>query len=355
MKISSLYRYGGIFLGVNTWMILRLYNTSWRHTVFQLYDSWIFPMIRKVYSFTLYQLPFPVMYFFVFVCLVIVGIFLKNVIQKKLTYYDSILKVANGLGYAYFLFYFLWGFQYFRPSMVDLLHLDAVTMDSTALKKEFSTASTKIKDLREKLSQDTLPLKDLGSYDENFLAIAENQKTILTQWRWFATEKAHIRMLYPKGVLLRFSTAGFYWPFIGEGQIDGGLHPLQWPFTAAHELAHANGITDEGECNFIGFLTCIKSQNLAIQYSGWLGYWRYVYFEMIKNKVSVHEEMANLPLGVLNDLKDIRKYLLQYPDILPQLRDVIYESYLKNNHVTSGLQSYNQIIDLKIRYDQNFQ
>lgn len=60
--------------------------------------------------------------------------------------------------------------------MVDLLHLDAVTMDSTALKKEFSTASTKIKDLREKLSQDTLPLKDLGSYDENFLAIAENQK-----------------------------------------------------------------------------------------------------------------------------------------------------------------------------------
>ena len=84
------------------------------------------------------------------------------------------------------------------------------------------------------------------------------------------------RKLLPKGVFLRFSSAGLYWPFVGEGNIDGGLHALQQPFTMAHEITHGYGITNEGICNFIAYLACQKSSDPFIKYAGLVAYWRYL-------------------------------------------------------------------------------
>ena len=74
----------------------------------------------------------------------------------------------------------------------------------------------------------------------------------------------------PNGILLRFNSSGVYFPFTGEGHVDNGLHPVSKPFTIAHELGHGYGFGSEDVCNFLGFLACVRSDNPAIRYAGYL-------------------------------------------------------------------------------------
>jgi len=122
---------------------------------------------------------------------------------------------------------------------------------------------------------------------------------------------------------LRFGTAGLYWPFVGEGNIDSGLHELQQPFTMAHELAHGYGITNEGVCNFIAYLACQNAENDFIRYSGLVTYWRYA--------AIAYQGFENLD---------------KYPDIMPTFRNFAYDKYLKSQGISEGLASYSQIIML---------
>ncbi|MEL6926376.1 MAG: DUF3810 family protein, partial [Bacteroidota bacterium] len=155
------------------------------------------------------------------------------------------------------------------------------------------------------------------------------------------------RQLQPKGILLRFSTAGVYLPWTGECHIDAGLHPLQKPFVMAHELAHGYGFTDEGSCNFLAFLACIQSDHTFVKYSGYLNYWRYLagaYRSYYPEEYTGFRE--NLPKGVQNDLNEINAYMARYPDWIPELRYVAYETYLKAQGIDEGMENYNRVIML---------
>ena len=80
--------------------------------------------------------------------------------------------------------------------------------------------------------------------------------------------------LYPKGILLRSSTSGIY-RFSLEKHINGGLHPIQKPFTQL-----VKKMVVKKTLVIFSFLACIHSDNKAIQYAGYLSYWRYVYSEL---------------------------------------------------------------------------
>jgi hypothetical protein len=159
--------------------------------------------------------------------------------------------------------------------------------------------------------------------------------------------------LQPAGSLLRLKTAGVYFPFVFEGHIDKGLHHIEKPYVMAHEMAHAHAFTDEGVCNFIGFMTCINADNPFIQYSGWLEYQGYLYRALRRNfPEKLKEEAYKLPRVVLTDLRDIRERLDKYPSIAPQLRDLFYNNFLKAQGVHAGIKSYAQITRLAYSYKE---
>src|SRR5690606_10755435 len=154
--------------------------------------------------------------------------------------------------------------------------------------------------------------------------------------------RVRVRQPWPKGILMRWSTAGIYIPQVAEGHIDRGLAAVQKPFTMAHEMAHGYGVTDEGACNFIAWLACRQSPDPAIRYSGALLYWRYVASEMPRE--AVDQALQKLPPVVERSLRVIRDNNRRYPDILPRLRDLIYGTYLRGHGVQGGLRSYHYVV-----------
>ncbi|RQH28738.1 DUF3810 family protein, partial [Okeania hirsuta] len=74
-----------------------------------------------------------------------------------------------------------------------------------------------------------------------------------------ASSNARAYKIYPKGIFMRFSSSGLYFPFTGQGQVDAGLHPLQWPYVMTHEMGHAYGFGDEGLA-LLGYVACASAE-----------------------------------------------------------------------------------------------
>jgi hypothetical protein len=52
-------------------------------------------------------------------------------------------------------------------------------------------------------------------------------------------------------------------PFFLETLVAGDLLPFERPFVIAHEWSHLAGFANEGEANFLGWLTCMKGSEDA--------------------------------------------------------------------------------------------
>ena len=59
-----------------------------------------------------------------------------------------------------------------------------------------------------------------------------------------------------------------------------------------HELAHIRGYIYEDEANFIAFLACVESDDVAFQYSGYLSVLNYVANDLYKTRLADPESYA---------------------------------------------------------------
>lgn len=75
-------------------------------------------------------------------------------------------------------------------------------------------------------------------------------------------------------------TLGIYFPFTMEANYNQYISNAYKASTIAHELSHLKGYIYEDEANFIAFMACTESDDLAIQYSGYLSVLGYVDFDV---------------------------------------------------------------------------
>lgn len=75
-------------------------------------------------------------------------------------------------------------------------------------------------------------------------------------------------------------TLGIYFPFTMEANYNQYISNAYKASTIAHELSHLKGYIYEDEANFIAFMACTESDDLSVQYSGYLSVLGYVDFDV---------------------------------------------------------------------------
>lgn len=131
-------------------------------------------------------------------------------------------------------------------------------------------------------------------------------------------------------------------PFFLETLVASGPLPIERPFVIAHEWSHLAGFADEGEANFIGWLTAVRS-GPAAQYSGWL--FLYAQLSGSLDRTAREESRQRLQQGPREDLRAIaERYRAQ---VRPQVSAAgwqVYDRYLKANRVEAGVASYAEVV-----------
>jgi hypothetical protein len=305
-----------------------------------------FSLIRKLYGFTLYYLPFAAIYLVLPLFLWVCYMAWKNkwiLVGLKVRYLVYFVFIFL---FIYCWFYLSWGVLYKAPSLSQRLSLVEENLDSNYLLAELRWVEEKLLETRNKIWKDeSLSLPESTAPEHLDLMLQKSVAFTLREWHIHSFENVRIRPLYPAGSLLVFSTAGIYLPFSGEGHYDPGLAHFHAPFVMAHELGHANGITGEADCNFVAMITCLNSNDPYIQYSGLLTYWRYLNADLKKSaRYSYYQHMFFRPIAIRRDLEVLYGALDRFPEIMPMVRDVIYDSYLKANGIKDGLTNYDRIL-----------
>ena len=325
----------------------------------QFFYGGIFQVLRFVYDYTLGLLPIPVMYIFILLILysifLIINSFRKTEKKGFGRFGKPVLILLNTLSILVICFYWFWGFNYNRQSIEKTHGLSYSDIDTVDLKNQYDQTLIKLKELKLQFNKEE-KIKDIT---ENPVRYENSCRASLTKeldaLNYHTNGRVRIRRLRPKGALLRISTAGVYWPFVFEGHIDPGLHPMTWPFTMTHEMGHGYGFTDEGTCNFLGWLGCTNNEDPFIQYSAWIGYLRYV-LSNLRGAVSddSYRKIYNeLPDFVTEDLAEIRESARRYPDVMPAIRDVFYHNYLKTHGVEGGLVNYSKVVKLVYAWEKS--
>lgn len=261
---------------------------------------------------------------------------------------------ANFIGLIVSLFLGLWGYNYARIPLEEQLKLAVRPLSQEEMRAEGSRILEAVAQARAEIGPlDSFALdsailpKDLVPHLRSCL------ESELAKLGYPHQANFKLRALQPKGLGYGFNASGFYWPFTGEAHIESALHPLQQPFTIAHELAHGYGFGDEASCNFLAYLACKASPNAFIRYTGQLAYWRYIFSELKYSDYGYYRYLrAQIDRGVHQDLAAIYAQMGPYFEFVPGLHGIAYETYLQMQGVEEGLASYDRMILLVYAWEK---
>lgn len=307
------------------------------------YGRGLFPTIRMIQGFISDLCPVPVIYLLLLgLLIVLVWTFAKK--GKK----SGLWFVFSAVFCLAFTFILLWGFHYQRIPFEKEVGLEVRPLDEYAVENEFEIATSQVLESREAFGHPMdKPVSGFPAFKGLGQVLLPRVRSVVESWGYPVQGKVRARLLYPKGILLRFSSSGVYLPWTGEGHIDAGLYPLNWPFVIAHEMTHGYGMANEGVCNFIAYQVCISDPDPFIQYAGALYYWRYTAAEMYRFcPAEVENRIESLPRGIQLDLEAIRKNYDDYPDLIPQWKNLVYDSFLKSQGLKEGVLSYETVLVL---------
>lgn len=160
----------------------------------------------------------------------------------------------------------------------------------------------------------------------------------------------------PKGV--RFSTAlsamdftGFYFPFTGEANLNIDSPACYLPSTIAHEMAHQRGIASEQECNFIAIAVSLASGDPVYRYSGLLMGYVHLGNALYRADPDRWQVIRDtLPDTVVADLRQNSAYWAAFEGPVNDAASRVYDSFLKSNGESRGVQSYGTVVDMLMAY-----
>ncbi len=350
-RITSIFlRYWYVSLaGVS--LLLFYISPSQSVKIERIYANGVYPIFRMFWDFLFGWIPIPLIYLLLIIVLVSLFFQLRKIINNQ-AHWASVAKWGiKVISLSLVAFYWCWGFHYKRVKAWDGLQIPRVEIDSMMIRDEYLRVSDSLISLRNLLTED-----DVSRYpDRKLLAnLSAELKGDFEAMGIRVYGRPNVRMIYPRGVLLHISTAGVYLPWVSEGHVDAGLHPIVVPFTAIHELAHAYGQTDEDMCNFWALISGLNHADPFVRYSSYFSYWRYIRAALFQHRTLFDQTARNVPDSIAKDYKAIIAYAERYPDILPKLRDLFYDTYLKSHGVQDGLASYNKMVQRALEWKHHF-
>lgn len=306
-----------------------------------LYGDFLFPIIRFLLDYSLGLLPFAVIYILPIALVALV--WMKMSRTKGRVHRVRIL--VNTLGILLALFYLMWGFNYARPNLSERIGLGGGAIsDSLLFQFAHQTAKT-VNDLRTDQLFNEVPSDNILE-PELRRAVA----ICLSDYGIELTTRCRVRPVSPPGVLRKLGITGIYMPYTGEALLEKSHPQPEKIFVMAHELAHSFGVTDEGEANLVAYLSCIAHENPVIQYAGHLAMWEYTRYTLRKRNISTEILSDSLSSYVKEDLELLRAERMRYKEWIPQLGEVINDTYLKAQGIEDGVYSYNSLPELYLQH-----
>jgi len=274
--------------------------------------------------------------------------FYKN---RKLSWKNKVWPVLSFLSVFYFLFHLLWAFNYYREPLFEKMNIQrdytnenlfAFTKKLIAKTNEvqFQITHDKNKKVTNPYSQDSIFSMTQNGYD-----------VLANEYPFFKYEIPSRKKSLISLPLTYMGFGGYLNPFTNESQVNYKLPLYGFPYVICHEMAHQIGYASESECNFIGFLACIKNKDLYFQYAAYTAALHYCLGNLImKDEARFKILQPTVNPGIFENYKESERFWEQYDTFIDKGFHIFYDQFLKTNQQKDGIESYSKYVNLLINY-----
>lgn len=291
-----------------------------------LYGQKLYPIIRHSFDLVFYSFEQSMM-------LVLIGFLLFILFDKLLRkgFWGAIRFLITLLA----VFYWLWGFNYFRTSLSDKMNLTFKTIEAEDRLDFTYHVLEKCIDLS----------ADYSEIEDNELSAKILQMTVSMADTLPYLAKANLKAvpIYPATFFLQIGITGMYFPYTGQAQYEKELGPIGKAFTMAHEWFHSAGVAPEHEANFLAYLVCVSSDEKAIQYSAYMNLLNELLFYYKITDPELFEKMVSsfTPL-MKTHLEERKAQFIKYSGPISEMSDEMIDNYLKFNQ-QGGIKDYRRL------------
>jgi hypothetical protein len=343
--------YLSLFLGVQMLLMKWIeYNPSF---VEAYYSRGIYPYFSTLLRFLFGWIPFSIGDLFI----ILFSVYLIYMICKFVTTgFKNILSKVLGLtafiSILYFLFYLLWGLNYFREPLYKNLKFKTSSYTDVELVNLTKYLVSKLNESHVAITEsDSLSLIVPYSNQEIYKLATEGYKKLANDNSLFTYKHGRAKNSLISIFQSYNGTSGYLNPFTGEAQVNRLIPKTILPTTTTHEMAHQIGFAAENEANFVGFLAALSNDDPYFRYSAYRMATRYTIFELYNRDKNTFELVyKSLNQGILTDFKSSSDFWKIYKNPFEPIVKKGYNAYLKSNNQTDGINSYNYVVDLLISY-----
>lgn len=271
-------------------------------------------------------------------------------------------RVAEYLLWVYAWFYIAWGLNYSQPNIYDRTGMKPVEVSEAKFKAFAYQYADSLNALS--ISSDIA-----GSSIFSDSIVDDGLKNRVRD----AILKEYNKIGYKEGINAPFNqhphaktmvftplssmsgVTGSMGPFFCEFTLNGDILPHDYPATYAHEFAHFLGVANEGEANFYSYIVCTASADKQVRFSGYY----HIFFHVLNNVFDILGEkegerfLKHIRPEIIQLAKSDRRYWLSKRcKALDAAQDIIFELYLRGNHVAEGRKSYSGVIGLILAWEE---
>jgi hypothetical protein len=312
----------------------------------QYYSTGVYPFIAKLFSGLSNMIPFSLwdVFWILTVVLLVSGLLL--VFFRKVRLRGYVLRILQSAALLYVFFYFVWGFNYFRPRIETRVSWEKQKPDEAVFRAVLDSIISHTNSSYVSISPvdyQTIDQLVEESYRKNSKELGIN----------YPNGSRRPKTMLFSSFFAKSGVSGYFGPFFNEIHLNYFLLPMEYPFVLAHEKAHQFGITNEAEANLAAFVTCITSKDHRLQYSGYVNLLVYFLSDASQMK-DAKDYIRKINKSVILDLRFQRRHWQGLRNnTLDKVQTAANNAYLKTNNIEEGVKNYNQVVALVISYYHN--
>ncbi len=264
----------------------------------------------------------------------------------------SLFRIIQYLSVLYVAFMLLWGFNYNRGSISQIMDFEVKSYSTQELAELTESLIASANTLRNYQLEDSEGvMESAGTYREIFSRAHEGYDAIGKTVKALSGPYGRPKPIFASEWMLYTGITGIYFPYTAEANVNIAVPDLLLPATTLHEMAHQRGIAPEDEANFVAYVTAMVHPDRDFNYSGTV-------LALINSMNALYAQDSELALtlrktyseGLNRDLAYYSKFWKAYEGQTNEVADRVNDTYLKASGETDGVKSYGRMVDLLLGY-----
>lgn len=264
----------------------------------------------------------------------------------------SILRILQYLSVLYVAFMLLWGFNYNRISISEIMGFEVTSYSTEELAELTESLIASANTLRiHQLEDSEGVMVSAGTYKEIFARAHEGYDALGKSVKALSGPYGRPKPVFASELMLYTGITGVYFPYTAEANVNVAVPDLLLPATTLHEMAHQRGIAPEDEANFVAYLTALKHPDKDFNYSGTV-------LALIHTMNALYAQDPELAMtlrktyseGLDRDMAYYSRFWKAYEGQTNEIADQVNDTYLKASGETEGVKSYGRMVDLLLGY-----